>query len=78
MTWAFLNVGSRPNLTDQDGFSLLMAAVRYEAISNVKTLLAAGADVNVKAQNGDTALSMAKRFRYENIVLLLTRSAARF
>src|SRR5262249_8376814 len=55
---------------DKHGFTPLMyaASIDYGNAEMVKALLAAGAARNVKAKDGKTALSQAKRFRYPYIV----------
>jgi hypothetical protein len=77
LTSALLKAGSDVNQQDHDGFSLLMVSVRYKALSNVKVLVASGANVNLKAQNGDTALSIAKASHSDAIEKLLLDSGAR-
>jgi hypothetical protein len=79
MTSALLKAGSSPNLRDKFGDTLLMGAVLIGALSNAKVLLAAGADVNAKAINGETALSIAKRNHLHHLqpmIELLTNAGA--
>jgi hypothetical protein len=80
MTSALLKAGSSPNLRDKFGDTLLMGAVLMGALSNAKVLLAADADVNAKAINGETALSIAKRNHLHHLqpmIELLTNAGAR-
>ena len=55
-----LQSGADVNLTDDDGWTALMYAVRYsEALECVDSLLEAGADVSVKNKYGSSALVLA-------------------
>ena len=55
-----LQSGANVNLTDNDGWTALMYAVRYsEALDCVDALLEAGADVSVKNNYGSSALVLA-------------------
>ncbi len=55
-----LESGANVNLTDEDGWTALMYAVRYsEALECVDALLDAGADVSVKNKYGSSALVLA-------------------
>ncbi len=52
--------GADVNLTDKDGWTALMYAVRYsEALECVESLLDAGADVTIKNNYGSSALLLA-------------------
>lgn len=51
--------GAHVNATDKDGATPLMHAVRWQAVENVRALLAANADVNLADKQGITALHLA-------------------
>jgi hypothetical protein len=70
-----LAAGVSPNLRDQDGVALLMAAARLRALRSAEALLEAGADPNATANFGKTALSFASGD--EEMVRLLRRHGAR-
>ena len=77
MTKALLGAGADVNLRSRDdGYTLLMVAVREKAFWNVKALVAAGADINAKARNGETALSIALREHNEQIAEFLRLAGA--
>lgn len=77
MTAALLKAGASPNSQDKNGYTLLMAAVRYQAINNVRALIAAGADLKAKALNGDTALGIAIRTHEKTMIEVLRSAGAR-
>jgi len=77
MTGAILKFGANPNLTDASGLTVLMTAVRYQALANVMLLVKAGANVNAKADNGQTALSLAKGAGNQELIHFLEKSGAR-
>ena len=55
-----LDSGAKVNLTDSDGWTALMYAVRYsEGLECVESLLSAGADVAIKNKYSSTALALA-------------------
>lgn len=67
-----LEAGAAVNLTDNDGWSALMYAVRYnEGLECVELLLNAGADVRITNKYGLTALALAAN--YNNNPKILTR-----
>jgi len=55
----------------------LIAAAKNGNIAKVKALLAKGADVNVKNNNGNTALDAAKASGHTEIVQLLIKAGAK-
>ena len=75
MVTALLAAGVDPNLRDQDGSTLLMAASRLRAVRSAEALLEAGADPNAKSGSGKTALSWSSGD--EDMVRLLSRHGAR-
>ena len=82
MTTALLRAGADPKLPAQDGSTLLMTAVRNNALSSAKALLEAGADVNATAKFpspklGGTALSWAVGTGEQEMIRLLRGAGAR-
>ncbi len=73
-----LEKGATPNPPDDLGYSPLMHAVLTEASSLelVKLLLEHGADAKVKAKDGLTALTFAKRKGWTEVITLLTKAGA--
>jgi ankyrin repeat protein len=55
-----------PALGYQNGVPLLTVAARYAALDVMRTLLAAGADINARTPDGDTALMFASFFFHED------------
>lgn len=55
----------------------LIDATQKNNIKMVKTLLLAGANVNMQDRGGFTPLMMASMYGYRNIVILLLKSGAR-
>jgi len=53
-----------------------MEAAYKNEIGTVKLLIENGADLNAKDKNGETALELAKRKGYENVVKLLRSAGA--
>jgi hypothetical protein len=78
MTTQLLKVGGDVNRRYPSGSTLLMGAVFWKAFANVKALLAAGADVNAKATNGDTALSIAAQKGDKLMIELLKQAGAHY
>lgn len=72
-----INAGADVNMSP-DGYSILMHAVKDNNAILVKLLLEAGADVNYEADNGDTALKLARRAEYFDLDLMLVQSGARW
>ena len=59
------------------GLTALMMAVLNNNIENTKELLAQGADVNKKAKNNITALSLAKQEKNKEMITILTNAGAK-
>ncbi|BES73602.1 hypothetical protein RE428_46200 [Marinobacter nanhaiticus D15-8W] len=58
------------------GESLLMRVVRNGDLLMAEVLIAAGADTNFRAQDGTTALSIAREKRHRDIEMLLVQAGA--
>ena len=54
-----------------------MMAVLNNNLENTKELLAQGADVNKKAKNNVTALSLAKQEKNKDTITILTNARAK-
>lgn len=67
--------GADVNIKNNNGFTALMSASMNNHIDIVKLLLDNNADVNVN--NGNTALTMAGRFGYIEIVKILKQYGAK-
>ena len=59
------------------GITALMMAVLNNNVENAKELLAQGADVNKKAKNNATALSLAKQENNKEMSNVLTNAGAK-
>ncbi len=59
------------------GITALMMAVLNNNVENAKELLAQGADVNKKAKNNATALSLAKQENNKEMINVLTNAGAK-
>jgi ankyrin repeat protein len=79
--YPLLRSGMAPNLRDQDGLTLLITAVRQNALDCAKSLLDVGADVDATAvpspKLGGTALSSAVGAGNQAIIRLLWEAGAR-
>jgi uncharacterized protein len=72
----FLESGDGPNLTNRNGWTLLMAAAKYGQTSIATELLDAGAEVNAANRVGETALALAAgNGQVKMVKLLLARGA---
>ena len=68
-----IDMGARVDAKDlETGRTPLMLAVEYECRSNVVALLSHGADIHIKANNGKSALEMARAKGLNEVVELLT------
>jgi ankyrin repeat protein len=61
----------------ENGATALMMAAQHGHLGAVHTLISANADLNLKASNGMTALMLANRYRYKEIIELLRKSGAK-
>jgi len=59
------------------GITALMMAVLNNNVENAKELLSQGADVNKKAKNSVTALSLAKQEKNKEMISILTNAGAK-
>lgn len=71
-----IQAGANVNAVYQ-GKSLLMHAVQQNSLLMAQVLIKAGADVNYRAEDGETALSLARRKRFVDLEMLLLQSGAR-
>jgi uncharacterized protein len=71
-----LTKGAHVNTQDNDGWASIMQAADENSIESVKVLLARGADLNLKAKNGETALRLAESKNYDVIAYLLKKAGA--
>jgi ankyrin repeat protein len=60
-----------------DAYTPLLVAVHEGLIENVKLLIAANADINYKAPNGNTPLSAAREMNFQEIAELLEQAGAK-
>lgn len=73
---ALIAAGADVNAVVQ-GRSLLMHVAAQGALLMAQVLIKAGADVNYQAVSGETALSLAREHRQEDLEMLLLQSGAR-
>ena len=71
-----LEAGADPNVRDQDKWSPLQWATRFENIPIIRLLLNAGADPNIQDGNGLTPLHWAGIHGYEDVARLLLDAGA--
>lgn len=64
------------NARDENGFTPLIVASRYNATETVKWLLAHGADVNVQNKKGATALYFAAKYGHIQVLEMLLKAKA--
>ena len=71
--------GANANARDDDGMTALMYAASSENNDPelLKSLLARGAEINIKAKDGETALKLAGRKGKTEIVRLLEKAGAK-
>ena len=72
---ALLAKGARANARDSHGWTALMSAADLGHIDAVRALLEKGADVHVRGKDGTTAQSLAKKYKYNDIVALLENAS---
>jgi ankyrin repeat protein len=72
-----LDQGARIDATSPNGTSALMMAVREDKFSTAALLIARGADVNLRNENGATALAWAERSGDRELIQRLKRAGAR-
>jgi hypothetical protein len=79
MPKALIDAGAKIGATDIRGMTPLMFAVSSEKQKPtvVKTLLAAGSDVNAKSKVGETALDWARKFGHKDILDTLAAAGAK-
>lgn len=75
LTQVLLSAKADVNAAEADGVTALIAASRCNDPRVVRALLAAGADGSRKADNGDTAVTLASTKGYRDIVHLLENAA---
>ena len=75
-TKALIAAGADVNVVMQ-GKSLLMHVVAQGSLLMAQVLIQAGADVNYQAASGETALTLARDRRQEDLEMLLLQSGAR-
>jgi len=71
------NGHSGPDIVDSHGSSLLMRAAQSGNLDTVVELLRRGARTNYRDGDGDTALTVAERYRHQEIARLLRKAGAR-
>lgn len=73
---ALIELGANPHFKDSQNNTLLITASAQNALGIVRLLLSKGVDINAKNNNGFTALEIARRFKYPDIVQFLKKSGA--
>jgi ankyrin repeat protein len=73
-----VDVNYRYSLTrdDADGMTALLYAAKWGNLEIVKLLVEKGANVNIKAVNGDTVLSIARRYSNDEVYNYLAEHGA--
>ena len=75
---ALLSAGAHPDECDQRKLTPLMSAILTDnpKLPTIRQLIAAGADVNAKDQNGESVLDWALKYRNPEIVSMLKAGGA--
>lgn len=68
-----LSAGASVEATGEEGFTPLMKAALWGFGAVVKRLLDAGADSEVENDGGETAFSIAKNFRHDDVAAMLLK-----
>mmetsp|Transcript_2993 Transcript_2993/g.4413 ORF Transcript_2993/g.4413 Transcript_2993/m.4413 type:complete len:173 (-) Transcript_2993:48-566(-) len=66
-----INRGSKIQVADNEGYTPLHRCAERGFLEGASSLLAAGAHVDTQTMDGDTALHLAYRNEFENMVILL-------
>jgi uncharacterized protein len=66
-----LESGASPKVVDKDGWSPLMWAAAHGDLEIVKTLVAAGSELNQQNNKGETASTIATRLGHNNVTEVL-------
>lgn len=72
-----LVMGADINAVDSENKTALIEAVMHQKHEMAEVLIYKGADVNIKTKGGNTALSLAKDLKADNLVKLLTDAGAK-
>lgn len=72
-----VDIDEAPASGGSEGFTNLIMAVDYNNEVVVRFLIKNGADVNAKTKDGDTALSLAVKQEYTNIIEILKANGAK-
>ena len=72
-----VNVDEAPTSGDAEGFTNLIMATNNNNEELVRFLIQNGANVNAKTGNGSTALSLAEKMEYQNIIKILKANGAK-
>jgi len=67
--------GAKVNAKDSHGWTPLMCAADLGHIDTVRALLEKGGDVHVRDKDGNSAQSLAKKYKYDDIVALLRNAS---
>jgi Ankyrin repeats (3 copies)/Prenyltransferase and squalene oxidase repeat len=75
---ALLKAGAHPDECDQRKLTPLMAAMLTDnpKMASIRQLIAAGADVNAKDQNGESVLDWALKYRNPEVISMLKAAGA--
>ncbi len=72
-----LKAGADPNTTDRDGMPTIICAVRGKSLQVLRRLIEAGALVNSRNSQGETALDIAREIRRKDMINLLSGAGAK-